>query len=349
MRRIADARRARGALVLCSLACVALGAASPAGEARTIASPQPPQARTGGAQHVSETSVSLAGSVNPRGTATTYYFQYGTTTAYGSQTPAASAGEGTTAVKVSQPLANLQLGTTYHYRLIATSTAGATPVEGLDRTFTTHKAPLRFVMPARGVTVPYGRPFALTGTLSGVGGANHPIAAATSPFPYLAGFGALGQPSSTNAEGGFSLRIGGLTQASELRVQTLDALPTYSPVVHVTVSVLVTLRARRSSPAGLVHLTGTITPAEPGARVLFQRVREGHGPSRVGEAVAHGAGSHGSRFAAPVSIGKTGDYRALTKVSNGRQVSGTSSTVRIRGVRPAHKRKGKIRAHRRRG
>ncbi len=346
MRRVAEARRARRALASCSVACAALAIGSPTGGAHTSASPKPPQLRTGDAQHVSETSALLAGSVDPRGTATTYYFQYGTTTAYGSQTPAVSAGEGATAVKVSQPVTGLQLGTTYHYRLVATSGASAAPVEGTDRTFTTHKAPLKFVLPARTVTVPYDSPFALTGTLSGIGGSDHPIAVAMSPFPYLVGFAEVGQPGTTNAQGGFSLRIGGLTQASELRVQTLDALPTYSPVVHVEVSVLVALRARRSSPTGLVRLSGTIAPAQPGARVVFQRVREGHGPSRVGEAIAHGSGA---RFAALVSIGKTGSYRAFVKVSNGRQVSGASSSVRIRGVPGHRKKKRRAGARRRRG
>ncbi len=337
----------RSRLALCSLACAAFAVSAPASEARTPTSPQSPQARTGDAQHVSETSVSLAGSVDPRGTATTYYFQYGTTTAYGSQTSPAGAGEGMTAVKVSQAITGLQLGTTYHYRLVVTGAAGATPVEGADRTFTTHKAPLKFVMPARTMTVPYERPFALTGTLSGIGGANHAVALTASPFPYLVGFSSLGQASATNAEGNFSLRTDGLTQTTELRAQTLDALPTYSPVVHVEVSVVVTLRARRSSPKGLVLLSGTVTPAEPGVHVVLQRVREGHGPSKAGEAVAHGAGSHGSRFAALVSVTKTSDYRALAKVSNGRQTSGTSSTVAIRGVRKHKKRK--VRARHRRG
>jgi hypothetical protein len=49
-------------------------------------------ATTGGAANVTFSSVRLTGSVDPNATATTYYFQYGTTIALGTQTASASAG-----------------------------------------------------------------------------------------------------------------------------------------------------------------------------------------------------------------------------------------------------------------
>ncbi len=87
---------------------------------------------------VTATTATLSGSVNPHdATLTACYFEYGTTTAYGSLAPCASVpGPGSSAVAVaSQPLTGLFPNTTYHYRLIAASATGAR--ESLDETFTT--------------------------------------------------------------------------------------------------------------------------------------------------------------------------------------------------------------------
>src|SRR2546423_15391355 len=50
-----------------------------------------PVVSTGGVPAVTATSATLTGTVNPEGEATTYYFQYGTSTAYGSTTPSPAA------------------------------------------------------------------------------------------------------------------------------------------------------------------------------------------------------------------------------------------------------------------
>ena len=103
---------------------------------------QPPISTTGVASNVGATTANLAGSVNPNGLATTYHFDYGTTKSYGSQAPAApdpSAGSGTTAQNESANLTGLSPGTTYHYRIEATNSAGTT--FGSDQTFTTTTPP----------------------------------------------------------------------------------------------------------------------------------------------------------------------------------------------------------------
>ncbi len=100
--------------------------------------PTPPPAPvvvTGAASAITQTSATVAGRVNPNGLATTYHFEYGPTTAYGSSTPSASAGSGNALAGVSATLAGLMPGSTYHYRLDATSSAGT--VQGAYGTFTT--------------------------------------------------------------------------------------------------------------------------------------------------------------------------------------------------------------------
>jgi phosphodiesterase/alkaline phosphatase D-like protein len=106
----------------------------------TTATPAP-SVTTGAAKSLSFASATVTGSVNPEGVATTYYFQYGTSVAYGSKTAVQSAGSGTAAESVSVGLTGLAASTTYHYRLVADG-AGGTTVVGSDETLTTVKTPV---------------------------------------------------------------------------------------------------------------------------------------------------------------------------------------------------------------
>jgi len=98
-----------------------------------------PAVATGAASDVTVTSARLAGTVDPNGRATTWYFEYGTSTGYGSKTSDRSAGSGTSAADVAASVSGLARGRTYHYRLVATSDAGTT--RGADRTFATRGVP----------------------------------------------------------------------------------------------------------------------------------------------------------------------------------------------------------------
>jgi hypothetical protein len=82
----------------------------------------------------------VSGTVNPQGTDTHYYFQYGPSTAYGAKTTSTDAGAGTADVPVTANLTGLGSGTIYHYQLVAVNSAGDTTV-GADQTFTTTTPP----------------------------------------------------------------------------------------------------------------------------------------------------------------------------------------------------------------
>lgn len=103
--------------------------------------PGPPVVVDVGETALADTSVTLNGTVNPVGKATTYQFKYGLTTAYGSVSPAspASAGSGSSAVAVSRAITGLIASTIYHYRLEATNIDGLSVTA--DGTFTTLAAP----------------------------------------------------------------------------------------------------------------------------------------------------------------------------------------------------------------
>ena len=94
-----------------------------------------PTVTTEPASAVTGTSATLNGSVNARRAATSYHFEYGTTTAYDNTTPATSANSDTYTVPVAALLAGLSPATPYHYRIVGTSAGGTT--NGADQTFTT--------------------------------------------------------------------------------------------------------------------------------------------------------------------------------------------------------------------
>ncbi|HET8872106.1 MAG TPA: hypothetical protein VFM83_00325, partial [Gaiellaceae bacterium] len=60
-----------------------------------------PAAITGPVNSVGATSATATGTVNPNGQATSWYFEYGTSTSYGKKTATKSAGSGTGNVQVS--------------------------------------------------------------------------------------------------------------------------------------------------------------------------------------------------------------------------------------------------------
>src|SRR6266540_3920709 len=121
-------------LWICFFAC--LLAVTPALAIPTQDPPQtiPPTDVATGAATPSETSAEVLGYFNngstyPPGIAKDCWFDYGTTTAYGSRTTAICAGT------TKATLAPLVPGTTYHYRAAASNSDGTT--YGPDKTFTT--------------------------------------------------------------------------------------------------------------------------------------------------------------------------------------------------------------------
>jgi hypothetical protein len=113
-----------------------------------LAAGQPPLVTTNAATNIASFSAILNGSVHPHGLTTSVHFQYGRTTSYGSTTSSQTK-TGNTNQNVSANISGLSANTTYHFRIVATNSAGTT--YGVDRTFTTLSAigaPVAFTNPA---------------------------------------------------------------------------------------------------------------------------------------------------------------------------------------------------------
>jgi hypothetical protein len=292
--------------------------------------PPAPGLSTGGISGATPTSVVLHGAINAKGQPVNYIFQYGTTKRYGAGTPLAPGGRSTATIQVSQPVGGLRPNTIYHYRLLVFSARGGSL--GADRAFKTPKVPLALSITGAPNPVLYSDPFAVVGTLFGTGNTGRPVALQFNPFPYTAGFKTLGNPELTNAIGAFSFPVVGLLTNTQLRVITTTPPFIASPVLVEGVAVRVTFhahRVHRSRPGRFYRLSGTVAPAEVGARVGFQLLRSGRPSVNVGGTFVKSGTESVSKFSTVVRIRHRGVYQALVQVADGSHVSAYSTSVRI--------------------
>ena len=311
-------RRYRLAAGAAAIAVLALPAAAQAAGA--------PKATTGAAREVSYGSATLAGSVNPNGNNTSYYFQYGPTKAYGFQTGISDAGSGSSANNVRLGITGLQPITIYHYRLVAVNSAGVSL--GADRTLKTIKIPLSLAILASPNPVPFGGTVTVQGTLSGTDNANRTVVLQANAFPFTAGFQSVGNPELTSATGEFKFVALGLGASTQYRVFTPSSTAVVSPVAGVNVAVRVSSHVARTKRRGFARIYGTVTPAVNGAQVGMLRIAQGHG-ILAGGTIAKPLNATSSQFSRVVRV-KKGAYRVLVKVApNGPVISAYGTPLLI--------------------
>lgn len=336
------------ALLVCALLAFT-GSAPATAHTRTKVA-KPPKVTTGQPTHIRGTAATLTGVITPNDTETTYHFEYGTTTAYGSSTPTLPTGSTTTKEKVGQEVTGLKVGVSYYYRLVAVSTATGAAYDGAAVKFTAglgkSGSRLSFKLAKGSETQTYGRAFVISGTLAGAGGGEQPIALQASPYPYLEPFVTVGGSSATNAAGAFAFRVANLASSTQFRVVTLGKLPVYSPVVTEHVAIGLTLRVQKTRRTGVVRLYGFVTPAKNGAQVLIQLAKQvrPHGKAEsdvryvtAATAKVKHAGKTFSQFSVIVEVAKAGSYSAYIDLPKGALVSGRSNSISIHTTVPSRK------------
>jgi len=167
-----------------------------------------PAATTSAATGVTPTAATLNGSVDPNGRETTWYFEYGTNSSYGTKTAAQSAGSGTTARSVAAGVSGLAVGRTYHFRLVATSDAGTS--RGADRTFSTAGAP----------TASTGSPTSVTARSAKLNGSVNPNGQPTSWYFEFGTTTAYGTKTASKNAGSGTKPTGVSSTAAGLRAAT---------------------------------------------------------------------------------------------------------------------------------
>lgn len=243
--------------------CLAVGClASTAGTALADA----PTAVTTAASNLTGTTATLNGTVDPGRETTSYRFQYGTTTAYGSQTPLDTV-SGNNAKAVSAGITGLSPTTTYHFRVIAENPSGKS--EGADMTFTTPAAgPAAVTIAATPRVVTFGKAVTFTGTVAGR--PNDQVELEQTPFPFTDPFKNAAQ-GMTDAAANYSLQH---TPALNTRYHVVaKSPPATSADVDVLVRTKVGLRLSDRTPARgqRVRFRGSVLPAHDGQTVRIQK------------------------------------------------------------------------------
>lgn len=127
-----------------------------------------PSVITGAASGIGASTATLSGSVDPQALGTNWYFEYGTTTHFGSKTAEHHLVPSPNRVNVTAAIAGLKPQDTYHFRLVALNAAGTSV--GADLTFQTG---LPVTLSTSSSDVVYGSSTVLSGAVaSGTVGEN---------------------------------------------------------------------------------------------------------------------------------------------------------------------------------
>ena len=234
----------------------------------TVTPPAQPTVTTGGVRDTTTTGSTLTGSVTPRGAATTYRFEYGPTTSYGSATGPTDAGAGTRGVPARARIEGLQPGKRYHYRLVATNALGTS--RGGDRSFVTAAHPTSATLAATADPVTYGRGVTLTGRLGGPRVSGVRVRLQLTPFPFSAPFADAANAVTSSSNGSFSFTLPSVTITTRALVIADGAPPVVSKIVLVRSAARVGILSIRRA-AGRVIVRGRVTPATPNGVAALQR------------------------------------------------------------------------------
>lgn len=310
-----------------------LAACATVGATAGIALAAAPTAVTTAATSVTATTATLNGTVSPNGTDTNYYFQYGTTTAYGTQTPTQGPAKGNADRAVSADVAGLAPSTTYHYRLVAVSADGT--VNGADMAFTTTAAgapttnALTIAASSRNVT--FGRPTTISGTLTGPNNAGVVVTLEENPSPYNGNFKSTGLTATTNASGNYSIVVSPPKNTHYRVTSGAKKNTTTSPEIAVRVRVKVTLRLSDRTPriGQRVWFTGSVLPGHDGKIARIQRRTASGAWRTIATATLVAANPVGtttrSKYSKRLRINKSGTYRVRVAPADGDHIAGNSS------------------------
>jgi hypothetical protein len=231
--------------------------------------PTRPAVTTGGVRDVGLSAATLTAAVDPHGASTSYRFQYGLTTSYGSTSAAGSAGSGTRGVSVSVRIAGLTAGKRYHYRVVATNSVGA--VNGADRSFVVASTATSATLAADHDPVTYGGSVRLSGTLGGSRVSGVRVRLQTTAFPFGAPFADTGNPLVSDSKGAYSFTLPAVAKTTRALV-VVDGLPSFfSAPVTIRSAARTGIASITRRADGHVVVRGRVTPATARGVAALQR------------------------------------------------------------------------------
>lgn len=295
---------------------------------RTLAPVRAPGVSTSSATTVRADSALLRGALDPRGQPTTYRFEYGPTTKYGSVTPAVSA-SWTGSKSVSAAITGLAPYTTYHFRLVASSPGGTT--RGGDRSLRTLRAPTGVTLTTTPNPVQWGDKVTVAGQVLGTGVGGTALSVQRSDFPFTRGFW-IPRNFSAGKDAKFSTTIGPLWETTRLQIVTRTTTVAKSALVTVGVRVRVGVRRAVAGRRATV-LSGAVRPAIPRGRISVQRRTVAGVWVPVARTDVSPLAGNRSRYRVRVPRARRTSELRVVAVPNdgGAHELGTSRELRVRG------------------
>ena len=267
-----------------------------------------PTASSGNATAVTANTATLNGTVDPNHNATTFHFEYGRTTSYGSRTTEA----GTDATKRKQPVSSAISGlaptTTYHFRIVVSG--GGTTVIGADKTFkTTAQPPNSIGVAPNPQTTVFGSNTVLSGQLTGPQNAGVTVTLQQKPFPFTGNFQNLTTAPTDNA-GNFSFTVmPALNTQYQVQARTNPRVTSPVTTVNVAYATSMKTKSKRVSHGKRVKFSGVVLPAHDGALVLIEKRSRSGVYKTIAKTVLRHSTLPQSTYSRNVRLHRSGTFR----------------------------------------
>jgi hypothetical protein len=228
---------------------------------RTQRVPQPPIATTAGVRDVSGQAATLVGRVDPRGEPTQVAFEWGTSTAYGSQTPMVTI-PGNRSRAVSARISGLRAGRRYHFRLVATNAAGV--ARGADRSFVADRRLTGVALSIAPRPAIWGQVVTVNARVRGDAPGGAPVVLERQEWPYTGPYNRVrSRTADASGRARFTVPV---WRSIRLRIRARNVLGE-----HVEVLARPKVGIRLGREGSRVRAAGSVWPALEGARVSLQR------------------------------------------------------------------------------
>jgi hypothetical protein len=292
----------------------------------------PPVPVTGSVTDLTPVGATLNGTVDPKGQETSAYFEYGTTKKYGKKTTPGSVGAGTGPVAADAAVSGLKSNTTYHFRIVGTSTGGTE--FGKDKTFKTASPTSTPVFTPNPVT--FGQPVSVSGQIVGSDVAGAQVSLFGRPFPFTDPFTQFGNTVVADSQGNYLFILSSALTTSQLEVRGNTHPPFTSTIQTLQVASRITFGVASHVRKGRkVRFHGIVQPAQDGIVVLIQkRRRNGTFATFARTTLKHSNSATGlSTYSVRKRLGRSGNFRALVQSAGGAVVPGVSVARSIRVTR----------------
>jgi hypothetical protein len=294
-----------------------------------------PKVTTEPAANITPVGATLNGTVDPRGAATSAFFQYGTTKSYGSRTGDQNAGLNPGAVPISADVTKLKSATTYHYRIVAENKDGRT--NGPDRSFKTSAPTTTPVFTPNPVR--YGDPVSVSGVIVGSNAAGAQVSLFGRAFPFTDPFTQFGNTVVADANGNYLFILSSVLSTAQFEVRGSTNPAFTSSIQTLNVASKLGLKAPGKVRKGnRARFHGIVAPAQDGIVVEIQKLQHDGTFARFALTTLTHRDDGRSNYSVRKRLLRRGVFRAVVNSAGGAYQPGTSGLRSISVVKKHRKR-----------